>query len=153
MVDREPRFLSQSRILGSLVGLYYSLALVVLCFNFGLLLPVDAATMSSRSEQFPFAMKQAALLAVLGTIAGFAGMIQLRSSSWLGRRHSSALTRLYFGVGLLAAMAVFVMETAKDTGWNGLALAGALAWGFFYVLSLAVATTNVGVGLFFGART
>jgi hypothetical protein len=98
-------------------------------------------------------MKQAAILAVLGTIAGFAGMIQLRSSSWLRRRNSSALTRLYFGVGLLAAVAVFVMEVAKDTGWNGLALAGALAWCFFYVLSLAVTTTNVGMGLIFGART
>jgi len=153
MVDREPRFLSQGRILGSLVGLYYGLALVVLCFNFGLLLPVDAAPMSSRSEQFPFAMKQAAILAVLGTIAGFAGVIQLRSSSWLRRRNSSALTRLYFGVGLLAAMAVFMMEVANDAGWNGLALAGALTWCFFYVLSLAVATANVGVGIFFGART
>jgi hypothetical protein len=153
MADREARFLSQSKVLGSLVGLYYSLAVAVLCFNFGLLPPVGAANMSSRAEQFLFATKQAALLAVLGTIAGFAGMIQLRSSSWLRRRNSSALTRLYFGVGLLAAVAMLLMEASKDAGWNGLALAAALSWMFFYVLSLTLATANVSVGLFFGART
>jgi hypothetical protein len=133
--------------------LYYSLALVVLCFNFGLLPPLGAANMSSRTEQFLFASKQAALLVTLGTIAGFAGMVQLRFSSWLKRRNSGALTRLYFGVGLLASMSLFLMEAAKDASWNELALAGALAWIFFYVLSLAVATANIGAGLFFGART
>jgi hypothetical protein len=152
MADRGSHFLSQDRVLGSLVGVYYSLALVVLCFNFGLLAPVGAANMASRAEQFLFAAKQAAVLVALGTIAGFAGMIQLRFSTWLRRRSSGALTRLYFGVGLLASMAMFLMELAKDASWNGLALAGALAWILFYILSLAVATTNIGVGLFFGTR-
>ena len=152
MVDREARFLSQDRVLGSLVGVYYSLALAALCFNFGLLPPIGEANMASRAEQFLFAAKQAAVLVALGTIAGFVGMIQLRFSVWLGRRNSDALTRLYFGMGLLAAMAMFLMEVAKDASWNGLALAGALAWILFYVLSLAVATANIGVGLFIGTR-
>ena len=152
MRDRETRFLSQGRILGSLVGVYYSLALVVLCFRFGLLPAVDAPIMESRGAQFLFAAKQAALLVALGTIAGFAGMVQLRFASWLRRRNSGALTRLYFGVGLLAAVALSLMEAAKDASWNGLALAGAVAWMILYVLSLAVAAANIGAGLFFGSR-
>jgi hypothetical protein len=153
MVEQEPRFLTQSRILGSLVGLYYSLALAVLCFNFGLLPPLDATNMSTRSEQFLFASKQAAILAAFGTIAGCAGMIQLRFSSGAKWRNSGALTRLYFGVALLASVAMFLMEAAKDASWNELALAGAVAWIFLYALSLAVATANIGVGLFLGNRT
>ena len=152
MRDREARFLSQGRLLGSLVGVYYSLALVVLCFNFGLLPPVGAPIMESRAEEFLFAAKQALLLVALGTIAGFAGMIQVQFPSWTRRRTSGALTRLYFGVGLLAAAALFLMEAAKDASWNGIALAGAVAWMVLYVLSLAVATVNIGVGLFFGTR-
>ncbi|HYT22589.1 MAG TPA: hypothetical protein VEW05_20460 [Candidatus Polarisedimenticolia bacterium] len=99
------------------------------------------------------AAKQAGVLIALGTIAGFAGMMQLRFSIWFGRRSSAALTRLYLLVGLLASMAIFLMEVAKDASSNGLALAGALAWIFFYVLSLTIATANVGVGLCFGNRT
>ena len=99
-----------------------------------------------------FAAKQAALILALGTVAGFAGMIQLRFPSWMRRRNSGALTRLYFGAGLLAAAALFLMEAAKDTSRNGLALAGAVAWMVLYVLSLAVAAVNIGVGLFFGTR-
>lgn len=152
MVEQEPRSFSQSRILGSLVGLYYSLALAALCFQFGLLPPVGAENLASRTEVFGFATKQAAILAAFGTLAGCAGMIQLRFSSWAKRRNSDAATRLYFFVGLLAAMSMFLMAAAKDAGWNELALAGALAWMVFFVLSLAVATANVGVGLFFGAR-
>lgn len=153
MEDRESRFLSHNRILGSLVGAYYSLALVVLCFNFGLLRPLVAPNLSSRAEEFLLAAKQAGVLIALGTIAGFAGMMQLRFSTWFGRRSSAALTRLYLLVGLLASMAIFLMEVAKDASSNGLALAGALAWIFFYVLSLTIATANVGVGLCFGNRT
>jgi hypothetical protein len=153
MVERDPRFLSNEKILGSIVGLYYGLALVVLAFNFGLLPPIDAANMSSRTEQFLFASKQAALLFALGTIAGLAGIVQVRFSSWLRKRNSGALTRLYLGVGLLASVVMFLMEAAKDASWNGLALAGGLAWMFFYVLSLAIASANIGAGLFFGART
>ena len=152
MRDREMRFLSQGRILGSLVGVYYSLGLVVLCFNFGLMPAVGAPIMESRGEQLLFAAKQAALLVALGTIAGFAGMIQVRFPSWLRRRNSGALTRLYFGVGLLASAGLFVMEAAKDASWNGVALAGALAWMVLYLLSLAVAAANIGVGFFFGTR-
>ena len=153
MEDRESRFLSHNRILGSLVGAYYSLALVVLCFNFGLLRPLVAPNLSSRAEEFLLAAKQAGVLIALGTIAGFAGMMQLRFSIWFGRRSSAALTRLYLLVGVLASMAIFLMEVAKDASSNGLALAGALAWIFFYVLSLTIATANVGVGLCFGNRT
>ena len=152
MREREARFLSRGRILGSLVGVYYSLALVVLCFNFGLLPAVGAPIMESRAEQFLFAVKQAALIVALGTVAGFAGMIQLRFPSWLRRRNSGVLTRLYFGVGLLAAAALFLMEAAKDASRNGLALAGAVAWMVLYVVSLAVTAVNIGVGFFFGSR-
>lgn len=152
MRDREARFLSRERVLGSIVGVYFSLALAVLCFNFGLLPPADAPIMQSRAEELLFAAKQAALLAVLGSIAGFAGIVQVRFPSWLKRRNSGALTRLYFGVGLLASGALFLMAAAKDASWNGLALAGAVAWMVLYVLSLAVATANIGVGLLFGTR-
>jgi len=148
----ESRFLSHNRILGSLVGAYYSLALVVLCFNFGLLRPLVAPNLSSRAEEFLLAARQAGVLLALGTIAGLAGMMQLRFSTWFGRRSSAALTRLYLLVGLLASMAIFLMEVGTDASSNGLALAGALAWIFFYVLSLTIATANVGVGLFFGNR-
>jgi len=79
-------------------------------------------------------------------------MMQLRFSTWFARRNSAALTRLYLLVGLLASMAIFLMEVATDASSNGLALAGALAWIFFYVLSLTIATANVGVDLFFGNR-
>ena len=152
MRGQESRFLSQERILGTLVGVYYSLALAVVCFSFGLMPPVGAPIMTSRTEEFLFAVQQAALLVALGTIAGFAGMVQLRFAGWLRRRNSGALTRLYFVVGLLASAALFVMEAAKDASWNGLALAGAVAWMVLYVLSLAVAAANIGAGLFFGAR-
>ena len=152
MGDRESRFLSLDGILGSLVGVYYSLALVVLCFNFGLLAPPGAADVASRGELFLLAARQAGVLLTLGTIAGFAGMIQARFSTGPRRRTSPALTRLYLLVGSFASMAIFLMELAKDACSNGLALAGALAWIFLYILSLVIATTNIGVGLFLGNR-
>lgn len=77
-------------------------------------------------------------------------MIQLRFSTWLGRRNSVALTRPYLAVGLFASVAMFLMELAKEASANGLMLIRVLAWIFLYVLSLAVATANIGVGLFFG---
>src|SRR6266576_1591289 len=75
MEDRASRFLSHNRILGSLVGAYYSLALVVLCFNFGLLRPLVAPNLSSRAEEFLLAARQAGVLIALGTIAGVDGHI------------------------------------------------------------------------------
>src|SRR2546430_11986006 len=110
MENGESRFLSHNRILGSLVGAYYSLALVVLCFNFGLLRPLVAPNLSSPAEEFLLAATQAGVLIALGTIAGLAGVMQLRFSTWFGRRSSAALTRLYLLVGLLASMAIFLME-------------------------------------------
>jgi len=132
---------------------YYSLALVLLCFNFGLLTPIGAANMPSRAELFLLAAKQAGVLFALGTVAGLAGTIQTRLSTWSRQRTSAALTRLYLLVGSLASIALFLMEFAKDASSNGFALAGALAWILFYILSLAIATANIGVGLFLEQHT
>ena len=152
MEDRESRFLSYERVLGLIVGVYYGLALVLLCFNFGLLAPIGASNMPSPAELFLLAAKQAGVLFALGTVAGFAGMIQTRFSTWPRRRTSAALSRLYLLVGSLASIAIFLTEFAKDASSNGFALAGALAWILFYILSLAIATANIGMGLFLGVQ-
>lgn len=153
MADRETRFLSRERILGSIVGLYYGLALAVLCFNFGLLTPVEMADMPSRAEQFTFAVRQAGVLVILGTIGGLTGLVQMQFHRWFGRHNSRALTRLYLGMGLLASTTMFLMTVANDCSARGYALASALAWFVFYTLSMTVAVANLGVGIFLRART
>ena len=136
---------ANEHVLGTIVGLYYSLALAALYFGFGLLAPPGWTSYASRGEVLLLGLKQAGGLLFLGIFAGFCGLAQVQFPAWLKRRNSRSLTHLYFWTSLLASVGMFVMVMAKECCANGTALVGALVWAFFYTVSMLIATVNTGV--------